>query len=194
MNSRLVEIVARVLGTLRMGRQSLPGQGRLVDGLGRLAGWMNADKAVVLPWRGVRFETDLTDRIQRQMWAGTYEPHVREFLNALLNGGNVYVDVGGHIGYHSVFASYKVGKTGQVYAFEADPGMFERLAGNLGQFPWAHATHAAVWDSTQELAFERSQVDHESGWGTVCKVRDLGVGEHLNVRAISLDDWFRSMA
>lgn len=152
---------------------------------------MNGGRGVASPWPGVRFEVDLNDRIQRQMWAGLYEPHVRDCFEALLRPGDVYVDVGGHIGYHAVAAAHRVGANGRVFAFEADPALHERLARNLGQFPWAQAVHAAVWDSSGVLAFERSSFEQESGWGTLCAVRDLGKGEHVDVRAISLDDWFR---
>jgi hypothetical protein len=41
------------------------------------------------------------------------------------------------------------------------------------------------------LTFSRSPVAQESGWGTLSEVRDFGEGEHLEVRAISLDDWCR---
>jgi FkbM family methyltransferase len=191
MNTSLMETAARGLGNIRMGRLSVPGQGRLVDAIGRLAGWMGGGHAVVSPWPGVRFETDLTDRIQRQMWAGTYEPHVRACFDALIEPGDVYFDVGGHIGYHAVAVAHRVGVNGRVCAFEADPVMYERLAHNLGQFPWAQATHAAVWDHGGALIFERSPVAQESGWGTLSKVRDFGKGEHLEVRAISLDEWCR---
>jgi len=162
-----------------------------VDGLCRLAGWIGGDRAVASPWPGVRFETDLSDRIQRQMWAGTYEPHVRACLDALIEPGHVYFDVGGHIGFHAVAAAHKVGVDGQVFAFEADPVMYERLARNLEQFPWAQATHAAVWEHSGKLTFARSPVAQESGWGTLIEVRDFDKGEHLDVRAISLDDWCR---
>jgi FkbM family methyltransferase len=189
MNTRLVEYVAHGLGSLRIGRRYVPGHGRLVDGLGRLVGWMSGDRAVVSPWPGVQFETDLTDRIQRQMWAGTYEPHVRACFDALIEAGDVYFDVGGHIGYHAVAAARRVGPNGRIFAFEADPMMYKRLARNLEQFSWAQATHAAVWDHSGTLTFERSPVAQESGWGTLSEVRDFGKGEHIEVRAISLDEW-----
>jgi FkbM family methyltransferase len=126
------------------------------------------------------------------MWAGTYEPHVRTCFDALIEPGDVYFDVGGHIGYHAVAAAHRVGMNGRVFAFEADPVMYERLARNLKQFPWAQATHAAVWDHSGKLTFSRSPVAQESGWGTLSEVRDFGQGEHLEVRAISLDDWCRN--
>ena len=171
-----------------MGRRGVPGQGRLVDGLGKLACWMGGDRAVASPWPGVRFETDLTDRIQRQMWAGVYEPHVRECFDVILEPGAVYFDVGAHIGFHAVFAAHRVGRQGRVFAFEADPHNYERLARNLSQFHWAQAVNSAVWDHTGSLTFERSSTKNESGWGTVSAVRDFGKGERA-----ALDDWFRDL-
>jgi FkbM family methyltransferase len=191
MNSTLMQTAAHGLGNLRVGRHHLPGQGRVVDALGKVAGWITGSCGIASPWPGVQFETDLTDRIQRQMWAGTYEPHVRECFDALLVPGDTYFDVGGHIGYHAVASAHKVGVNGRVFAFEPDPAVYERLAHNLEQFSWAQATHAAVWDQGGMLTFARSPVVEESGWGTLSKVRDFDKGEHLEVRAISLDEWCR---
>ena len=141
------------------------------------------------PWPDVRFETDLSDRIQRQMWAGVYEPHVRECLSVMLKPGAVYFDVGAHIGFHAVFAAHRVGPEGRVFAFEADPRVFERLARNLSRFRQAQAINSAVWDRTGSLTFERSSNKNESGWGTVSAVRDFGTGEHVEVSSVALDDW-----
>jgi FkbM family methyltransferase len=189
MSATLSEAAARGLGNIRLGRRSIPGQGRVVDALGKLKGLMSGNLGVASPWPGVRFEVDLTDRIQRQMWAGAYEQHVRNCFDVLLQPGDAYFDVGGHIGYHAVTAAHRVGASGRVTAFEADPAMYLRLVRNLEQFPWAQAVHAAVWHGSGTLTFERSSVKSESGWGTLTNVRDLGVGEHVDVRAISLDGW-----
>lgn len=193
MNTSLMGAAAHGLGSIRMGRRAVPGQGRLVDGLGRLACWMGGDQAVASPWPGVRFEADLTDRIQRQMWAGVYEPHVHECFNVILEPGAVYFDVGAHIGFHAAFAAHRVGLEGHVFAFEADPHIYERLARNLSQFPWAQAMNTAVWDRTGSLTFERSSTKNESGWGTVSAVRDFGKGEHVVVPSVALDDWCRDL-
>jgi FkbM family methyltransferase len=176
-----------------MGRRAVPGQGRIVDGLGKLARWAGGDCAVISPWPGVRFETDLSDRIQRQMWAGVYEPHVRECFHAILEPRAVYFDVGAHIGFHAVFAAHRVGPQGRVFAFEADPRVYERLARNLSQFSWAQTANAAVWDRTGSLTFERSSTKSESGWGTVSAVRDFGKGEHIEIPSVALDDWCRDL-
>jgi FkbM family methyltransferase len=191
MSPKLMEAASHRIGTMRFGRHSIPGQGRMADAVGKLAGWIGGSRGIASPWPGVRFEADLNDRVQRQMWAGVYEQHVRHCLDVLLQPGDGYIDVGGHIGYHAVAAAHRVGAGGRVAAFEADPAMYERLTRNLDQFPWAQTVHAAVWHSSGTLTFERSSNKHESGWGTLANVRDLGTGEHVDVRAVSLDDWFR---
>jgi FkbM family methyltransferase len=191
MCSILMATTANGIGSIRFGRHFPPGQGRAVDALGRLAGLIGGGRGVTSFWPGVRFEADLTDRIQRQMWAGVYECHVRECLDVLLEPDAVYFDVGAHIGFHAVRAAHRVGPGGRVFAFEADPRICKCLSRNLAQFPWAQAIDAAVWDHTGRLVFECSSVKHESGWGIVTAVRDLGRGEHVHVPAVSLDDWFQ---
>jgi len=88
--------------------------------------------------------------------------------------GDVYLDVGAHVGFHAVFAAHRVGPEGYVFAFEADPRIYNRLTRNLSQFRWAQAVNAAVWDRTGSLAFERSFNKQESGWGIVRRRSRLG--------------------
>jgi FkbM family methyltransferase len=130
---------------------------------------------------------DLGDRIQRQMWCGCYEPHVTRCLRAILRKGDTFIDIGAHIGYHSFFAAKLVEPDGAVLAFEPDPYLYYRLIQNLKSFSHEQAFHAAVWDRDAELTFERSSFAQESGWGTLAAVRDLGRGEHIAVRTVTLD-------
>jgi FkbM family methyltransferase len=82
-----------------------------------------------------------------------------------------------------------VGARGSVFAFEADPAMFEILARNVAEMPWVQALPHAVWKQERALIFERSSSPGESGWGTLTAVRDLGKGQHVKVHAIALDEW-----
>jgi FkbM family methyltransferase len=100
--------------------------------------------------------------------------------------------VGAHVGYHAVAAAHRVGPSGRVTAFEADPAIYKLLTLNMEQFPWAQTVQVAVWHTSGTLTFERSSNRGESGWGTLTNVRDLRTGEHVDVPAISIDDWFRS--
>lgn len=172
-----------------MGRRPFRGQARLANVAGKLAAWANSGVGKSSPSNGMQLETDLRDRIQRQMWAGVYEPHVRECFESLVQPGDTYFDVGAHIGYHASLVALRTGPTGRVCAFEADPAIYSKLAANLRQFPWASAVHTAVWEQTGTLEFERSSEQHESGWGTLTAVRDLQQGEHLRVPSTTLDDF-----
>jgi FkbM family methyltransferase len=185
----LKSALAQGLRRVRFGRTPFRGQTRLADAAGKLAAWANSGVGQSLPSVGLQLETDLRDRIQRQMWAGVYEPHVRECFEALIRPGDTFFDVGGHIGYHASLAALRTGPAGRVFAFEADPAMHAKLAANLRQFPWAKAVHTAVWEQSGTLEFERTSDRNESGWGTLTAVRDLRQGEHLRVPATTLDDF-----
>ncbi|MGH9701062.1 MAG: FkbM family methyltransferase [Candidatus Acidiferrales bacterium] len=185
----LKSALSQWLPRVRFGRVPFRGQTRLADAAGKLAAWANSGAGKSSPSIGWQLETDLRDRIQRQMWAGVYEPHVRKCFEALIRPGDTYFDVGGHIGYHASLAALRTGPAGRVYAFEADPAMHAKLAANLRQFPWATAVHSAVWERSGTLEFERTSDRDESGWGTLTAVRDLRQGEHLRVAATTLDDF-----
>ena len=168
---------------------SFPGKLRLVDLLGRLAGRVGGGSARFSRPAGAPFEVDLGDRIQRYMWGGCYEPHLRRCFEALLEQGDTFVDIGAHIGYHSVTTAGLVGPEGNVFAFEPDPILYKRLVRNVRHFDWVRAFPFAIWQSSGSLEFERSPFAGESGWGTLTSVRDLRRGEHVAVRTVSLDDW-----
>ena len=168
-----------------------PGYFRLVDAAASLLCRFGSKERAIHLWPDASFRVDLRDRIQRRMWCGSYEPHITRCLKAILGQGDVFVDVGANIGYHSFFAAGVVGKNGKVFSFEPDPGAYVRLESNLKTFPQAHALNYAVWDRGGSLLFERSSVAQESGWGTITEVRSLGTGEQVTVRATSLDGWKR---
>ena len=62
---------------------------------------------------------------------GTKFDVIFDFLKAYLRNGMVYVDVGANIGSHVINAARLVGRTGTVFAFEADPDTFELLMKNI---------------------------------------------------------------
>lgn len=49
---------------------------------------------------------------------GLYEKQISILMGALLQPGDLFIDVGAHIGYFSVLAASLVGETGQVFSFE----------------------------------------------------------------------------
>ena len=68
---------------------------------------------------------------EKDYWLGTYEPDLQAALGDLVPAGAVAYDVGANIGYVTLLLARTVGKSGQVFAFEALPENVERLRRNL---------------------------------------------------------------
>ncbi len=62
---------------------------------------------------------------------GEYAEDEVRFLSASLGPGSLAVDVGAHIGCHTVFMAKQVGPGGAVFAFEAQRVIFQNLCANL---------------------------------------------------------------
>jgi len=171
------------------GSPPFPGKVRVTNALARIAAITSAGWGTCSLGDGATIRVNLNDRIERQMWGGCYEPHVQQCLRVLLSPGDVFIDIGAHIGYHAVLGALLVRSSGTVFAFEADPENFPRLPDHLRPFPWGTAVNRPVWSSSAPVVFERSSQPGESGWGTITTVRDLESGDHFSVEALSLDDW-----
>ncbi|MGC2657816.1 MAG: FkbM family methyltransferase [Bryobacteraceae bacterium] len=60
-----------------------------------------------------------------------YEHNLTYYTLQRLQEGDLYVDIGANIGYYTLLASRRVGKSGKVICVEADPISFEALTKNL---------------------------------------------------------------
>jgi len=180
-------LLARILNST----SQFKGKTRLADWLGRLTNsWTGGRGTFSLP-SGEIVTIDLGDRIQRLMWGGVYEPHVRRCVAALLRPGDTFVDVGAHIGYFSMIAASLVGSNGRVYSFEGNSSVFPTLRSNAAQFPWMEVSLRGVCDKTGSVAFSNPQQAGESGWGKLASVRNEG---HIEwVEAVSLNEWHQSL-
>jgi FkbM family methyltransferase len=62
---------------------------------------------------------------------GEWQPEIWESISPALSEGSVFLDVGAHIGYFSLKAAIKVGKTGRVVSFEPNPPIVAILRENV---------------------------------------------------------------
>jgi FkbM family methyltransferase len=62
---------------------------------------------------------------------GVSEPDLFRTYNAFLKPGMVVFDVGANIGLHALYFCKRVGRSGEVYAFEPSAKTFQRLASHL---------------------------------------------------------------
>lgn len=61
---------------------------------------------------------------------GVVEPLTTRLMRKLLSPGDVYVDVGAHVGFHTLTARARVGASGRVVAIEPQPYNCERILQN----------------------------------------------------------------
>jgi len=92
---------------------------------------------VVVPVQGVLMELDPSENVDGSL---LFCPQLydRRELAALLPElvpGDVFVDVGAHIGVYGLLAARRVAPGGRVIAIEADPGNHQRLADNVRRNP-----------------------------------------------------------
>lgn len=81
---------------------------------------------------GVSFQLDPRDLIGVSILrSGAWQPEIWDSIFPDLHEGAVFLDVGAHIGYFSMKAAVKVGKTGHVLAFEPNPETLKLLRDNV---------------------------------------------------------------
>jgi FkbM family methyltransferase len=105
---------------------------------------------------GALMELDLDDRTQRAMALGRFEPRETAYVRAKLRPGDVFVDVGAHVGWFAAMAGIVVGDQGHVYAVEPFPLNVAKLRANL-ELNGVHATIAEAVASDVEGRSEIGQ-------------------------------------
>jgi FkbM family methyltransferase len=139
---------------------------------------------------GSTIEVDLNERIERQMYYfGWYQRHQSQFLRANLRKGDVFVDVGAHIGFYTLLGASAVGAAGVVHAFEPNPVTFERLGENIRMNGYYHvkAWPFAVTNKLGRSALHLTTTTGELGWSSM-----FGDGiEDVPVETLTLDDCIR---
>ena len=114
-----------------------------------------------------------------------YEAAETAFVKAHLKPGDLFVDVGAHIGYYSVLASGLVGPRGRVFAFEPDPMNHAKLEDNTMPLGNVVAIHRAVSDFVGLANLHLS--DSNSGDHRLFAVEGRRTEK---VSVTSLDVWF----
>jgi FkbM family methyltransferase len=128
----------------------------------------------------------------RALALGKYEPLVVETLNHRLHEGMVVLDVGAHLGYHTMLAARLVGPAGRVWAFEPDAGNRLFLGRNI------EANHLGDRVNVVPMAVGRAsgsvtlhRAGNDSGSSTIVGT-DIATGataDDVRVDLTTLDSW-----
>jgi FkbM family methyltransferase len=83
----------------------------------------------------LKFQVDTTYPMEATTWlAGVYDPQTTRFLKAVIQPGDVVLDVGANCGALTLVAASLVAN-GRVYAFEPSPTIWQRLQTNINLNP-----------------------------------------------------------
>jgi len=109
-----------------------------------------------------------------------------KYLRNVLKPGDVFIDIGAHVGYFAEYAGRLVGRTGLVFAFEPFPYNYELLSRNCRHMRQIKTIQAAVSNSSgQTFLFEHKTSSSSHS------LSDLsGSGKIVPVNKISLDEFF----
>lgn len=145
-------VIRPLRGYIRFSPWSL-GKLLLYDSVAAHLWWLetSVDASTVF---GSTLRVDASDIVGKHIYYfGIWEPDLTQWIRSRLRPGDLFVDVGANIGYHSLLASRLVGDTGKVVAVEALPQTFGRLLCNLEQNA-AHnvrTVNAAAWDKPERV-------------------------------------------
>lgn len=137
--------------------------------------------------RGVRMCLHFDSKLAQAIYCQEFELKERQFLNAFLRPGDVFVDVGANIGLFSLLAARRVGKSGKVYAFEPTTKIYERLCENvqLNQFSNILCFQLALSDERGEFPFFASQ-DGFDAWNSLAQPI---AGDSFSVETVETTTW-----
>jgi FkbM family methyltransferase len=160
------------------------------------------DQPVEIESDGIRLRLDLRDYVQRRIFYTAHERPEVAFVKRFLRPGDVFLDVGAHVGLFTLLAGKAVGSTGETHSFEPVPANYRSLKENvrLNGLVGARLNQAAAGAGSGHLELGQTEIQpdrgqtsamYTSGGGertiTAAKV-DLGgyVQEHLPDRPLRL--------
>jgi FkbM family methyltransferase len=121
-----------------------------------------------------------------------FENEEIDFLNAFLNEGDFFVDIGANVGLFSLYASRRVGPTGSVIAFEPSKLTYERLVENLelNGITNVRPYKLGLSDKDEMLELNISSNGHEA-WNTFVPTRDNKFSLKEKVQVQAFDHFLR---
>jgi FkbM family methyltransferase len=98
---------------------------------------------------------------------GEFSEAELQLLGRLVHAGDTVLDVGAHVGVHTVFLAGRVGAGGRVLSFEPQRPLFDLLRANiaLNRLRQVHPRHAAVSDVDGSVLVPEAQLECPANFG-----------------------------
>ena len=124
---------------------------------------------------------------------GYFEEGLTKMVLEYLKPGDVFFDIGTHIGYFTLLSSAIVGKNGQVHSFEPTPSTFAILQSNVEDKSNVILNNCAVFSKNTILCFNDYGTEY-SAFNSFEENRGLAISnpQEFEVQAISLDEYIYS--
>jgi FkbM family methyltransferase len=126
--------------------------------------------------------------IQRRVW----EPHTRSAMKQVLRPGDVFFDVGAHIGTETLFGSRLVGPQGRVVSFEPAPWVLPRLVRHVEMNGAANVSILNVAVAAEPGVVTLKRAAGNDGRSRVGDLSETVTAAAL-CQAVTLDDVWRAM-
>lgn len=127
------------------------------------------------------------------LYYGFFEPNLTIFFINFLKKGDVFFDVGAHVGYYSLLASNLVEQEGYVHSFEPTPRTFQTLKENAGPKTNITVNNRAVMATETEIEFTdygpRYSAFNSFQKRTGEEMSILPTPERIQVKTVSLDHY-----
>jgi FkbM family methyltransferase len=142
----------------------------------------------------IPFVLDMGDKLQAAMFYATYERYEVDYIRSSLKPGDLFIDVGTHVGYYSVNALNSVCREGMVLCFEPNPYIFRTLDANCGN---ARKSGYRIFAENKALSDNNMQVElfiygeANSGYSTIVnsEMTNEQFIKVVNVKCVRLDDY-----
>jgi FkbM family methyltransferase len=121
---------------------------------------------------------------------GLHENSILECLASHLRRGDVFYDVGAHIGFVALVAARLVGPEGRVFAFEPDPDNSSRVAhhARMNALPQIEPVCSVVWSECTAVFFHRAADASSRNTGSVIvSSGSSNIGGIISVHALTID-------
>lgn len=102
-----------------------------------------------------------------------HEPPMVETIVECVEPNKIFIDVGCHVGYFSLFARQKIGPHGYIYCFEPNPYSYKILVNNIALNNYSNIFCFNCAVSNKLCVSNLNIIEYDEGLSTLCNVDDL---------------------